>query len=235
MRRSIARLARLPGNVKGLLLILLSTLCVSGMQAMVRHIASDLPPFEIAFFRNLFGLVVLAPLLLRHGAAPLKTERFTAHLGRGVLNALSMLSFFTGVSLTPLANVAALSFTAPLFATIGAILLLKEQARRGRWLALGIGFLGMLTMLRPGADLLQSGGLYIVFSSGLWAASLLIIKSLARTESSLTITLDMGLWLTPLTGLAAAFVWQTPNVLQLAWMLAIGALGTLGHLENLWR
>ncbi|HET6518868.1 MAG TPA: DMT family transporter, partial [Geminicoccaceae bacterium] len=124
---------------RGVLCMLLGALCSSAMNGVIRYLSADggLHPFEIAFFRNLFGLIALAPLFMRYGLlAPLRTKRIDLHAVRGVLNVFAMLTFFLGVSLTPLATVAALSFTSPLFATLGAILLLKEAMGIRRWTGL---------------------------------------------------------------------------------------------------
>src|SRR3546814_20503166 len=97
-------------------------------------------PFEIAFFRVFFGFFALAPVFLRQGWAPLRTRNVKLLAGRGVLNAAAMLMFFFSLSITPLATVAALSFTAPLFATLLAMLMLHETVRLRRWTAILIGF-----------------------------------------------------------------------------------------------
>ncbi|HET6522227.1 MAG TPA: DMT family transporter, partial [Geminicoccaceae bacterium] len=142
-----------------------------------------------------------------------------------------MLTFFLGVSLTPLATVAALSFTSPLFATLGAILLLKEAMGIRRWTGLILGFAGALVILRPGVDAIDPGALLIVLSSALWACALIDIKILARTESSLTITAWAGLFLTPLSLLAAVWFWRWPTAEELAWLALVGALGSIGQLS----
>src|SRR6056297_2411648 len=133
---------RASGTNQGMLLMLFATLCFVGMQSMIRHVGETLPPFEVAFFRNLFGLVAMSPIFLRQGLRPLKTKKLHLHAARGAIQALGMLAFFTGVTLIPLAQVTALSFSAPLFATLLAILLLGERVRIRRITALVLGFIG---------------------------------------------------------------------------------------------
>lgn len=216
---------------RGVLCMLAGALCSSLMNGVIRYISADLHPFEIAFFRNFFGLVVLVPLFLRTGlAAALRTNRIGLHAVRGAFNVVAMLTFFLGVSMTPLATVAALSFTSPLFATLGALLLLKEAMGIRRWTGLILGFAGALVILRPGVDAIDPGALLIVLSSALWACALIDIKVLARTESSLTITAWAGVFLTPLSLLAAVFFWRWPTLEQLAWLVLIGALGSCAQL-----
>ena len=214
---------------RGIVLMLLSTIAVACMHASVRFITRELPAFEVAFFRNLFGLVALSPWFLRYGLAPLRTRRLRWHAIRGALNAVSMLAFFTGLSLTPLAKVTALSFSTPLFVTVLASVILGEVVRIRRWIAVAVGFIGMLVILRPGLIGLQLGALLILISSLLWSFAILIIKDLSKTDSSITITVYMGLFLTPLTLIPALAVWRTPEWYQLGWLLLIGILGNTGQ------
>lgn len=221
---------RANGTAQGMALMLFSTVCFVCMQSLVRYVGESLPPFEVAFFRNLFGLVALTPIFLRQGLRPLKTRKLHLHAARGTIQAAGMLCFFTGVTLIPLSQTTALSFSAPLFATLLAILILGERVRIRRITALALGFLGMLLVVRPGFAEINLGTMLIIASSFSWGTAIAIIKSMTRTESSATLTVYMGLFLTPITGIAAFFVWQTPSWEQLGWLFLIGCLGTLGHL-----
>ena len=115
---------RSSGTAQGMALMLFSTVCFVAMQSMIRHVGETLPPFEVAFFRNLFGLVALAPVFIQQGITPFRTKKLGLHATRGAIQACGMLAFFTGVTLIPLAQTTALSFSAPLFATLLAILVL---------------------------------------------------------------------------------------------------------------
>ena len=120
------------------------------MHGLVRFVFDALPPFQIAFFRNVFGLLFLLPLLMRSRFAVLRTQRIGLHALRGVINIGAMLMFFTALSISPLAKVTALSFTAPIFMAILSVFILGERFRIYRWLAILLGFSGMLIILRPG-------------------------------------------------------------------------------------
>ncbi len=215
---------------RGIVLILMSTATFTAMHATIRHVTEGLHPFETAFFRNLFGLVVLAPVFFREGLAPLRTERIKLHALRGGLQTVAMLCFFTALSIAPLAQVTALSFTAPLFAALGAALILGEVMRIRRWTALIIGFVGALIIIRPGIIEIDFGTVLTLVASSLWAIAMLVIKSLSRTDSSVTVTLYMGIFLTPLTFIAALTVWTWPTPEQLLWLMLIATFGTVGHL-----
>jgi drug/metabolite transporter (DMT)-like permease len=222
---------RLSGNLRGVLLMLLAAFCSSAMNGVIRHLSDGIHPFEIAFFRNLFGVAVLLPMLARQGLARLRTRKLPLHALRGALNVVAMLTFFLAISMTPLADVAALSFTSPLFASLGAVVILREVMGPRRWTGLAIGFLGALVILRPGVDTVSLGALLVIGSSAAWAMALLIIKVLGRTESSLTTTLYAGLFLMPASLLAAAFFWTWPTIAELLWLVLVGILGSGAQLS----
>lgn len=220
---------RVPSHLRGILAIILATVVMTGMQAVIRSLSGELHPFEIAFFRCLFGVVVLIPMVVRLGLPAFRTRQPRLVIARGVLNSGAMLAFFMALGLAPLATVTALGFSAPLFATIGAVLILGERIRARRIAALVAGFVGVLTIVRPFEMSLDTGTLLAISGSALWGACLIIIKIMSRTESSLSITLYMGLVMTPLVGVAAAFVWVWPGPGDLALLFLIGTLGTIGQ------
>ena len=222
---------RSSGATQGMALMLFATICFVGMQSLIRFVGETLPPFEVAFFRNLFGLVALAPIFVRQGLAPLRTGKLHLHAARGCIQAAGMLAFFTGVTMIPLAQTTALSFSAPLFATLLAILVLGERVRIRRIMALVLGFVGMLLVVRPGLAEINVGSMLIIGSSLAWGCAIAIIKSMSKTETSATLTVYMGLFLTPITGVFAIFVWETPSWEQLGLLFIVGILGTLGHLS----
>ena len=201
----------------------------SFMHAAIRHLSGEMHPFEIAFFRVFFGFVALAPVFMRQGWAPLQTKNVKLFAYRGLLNAAAMLMFFYSLSITPLATVAALGFTAPLFATLLAMLMLGEVVRLRRWTAILIGFAGTLIILRPGVVEVGLGPLLVVASSVVWAFALMIIKVLTRTESSVTITAYASIFLSPICLAVAIPYWTWPGLEQLAWLAAIGVVGTIAQ------
>ena len=204
----------------------------SVMNAVIHGLGASIHSFEIAFFRNLFGLFVIAPLLMRYGPALFHTQKFNLHLLRAVINAISMVAFFIGLSMTPLARATALAFTAPLFTALFSALFLGEVFRWRRWTAIFVGFFGALVILRPGLQELDAGSLLVIFSSLLWAVAMIDIKVLGRTESSRTITAYVTVLLTPLTLVPALFVWQTPSPGMWVWLIFIGVIGTIGQIGS---
>ena len=200
----------------------------SSMNGMIREASADIHAFEIAFFRNIFGLLALAPMLLRAGLrTTFRSSRPGLHVLRGLLNAVAMLTFFYAVTVTPLATVAALGFTAPLFAALLAVPFLGERPGWRRWTGLVVGFIGALIIIRPGLADVSLGTLMVLLSSLAWAGALIIIKILAKTDTSLTITIFAALFLTPITGIAALFFWTTPAATTWLWLIGIGIFGSL--------
>ena len=208
-----------------------STVAFAIMHAAVRHVSSELPPFQIAFFRNLFGLAFLLPLLVQSKFQLLRTRCIGLHALRGLINIAAMLMFFTALSITPLAKVTALSFTAPIFMAVLSIVVLGERFRFYRWLAIIAGFLGMLIILRPGIIALDMGGLLAASSAALWAVAMILIKILSRTESSLSIVAWMGVFLCIFSLFPALWVWQPFTNENLFWLTIIGLTGTAAQIS----
>lgn len=219
------------GAVRGALLMAGAAVSFACMAVIIRICSQQVHAFEIAFFRNLFGLAFMLPWLLRGpGIGQLATGRFGLYLLRAVLGIAAMLSFFWALTAMPVAGAVAISFTAPLFITVGAALVLGEVVRVRRWSATLVGFAGMLLMLRPGASTLHPAALAALFSAVAMAGSALAIKALSGTESSRAIVTWMVVLMTPLSLPAALLVWEWPEPATWVLLVATGGLGTVGHL-----
>ena len=221
----------MPPIVRAFACMAISTLLFAVMHAMIRHASSTgaMHPFEIAFFRNLFGVLMLVPMLLRPGTATLRTKRLPLLGLRAILNSGAMLSYFLALSLSPLALVTSLGFSAPLFATVFAAVLLREAVHLRRILALLAGFAGMLMIVRPGVVPLDAGAISAIVSAVFWGCCLIIIKALSRTESSFTITFYMVAMMTPITLVAAIPFWTWPDAELLLYLMILGFAGTAGQ------
>ena len=212
--------------IRGITIMIAATILFSIMHASIKFMSNNLHPFEIAFFRNLFGLFVIAPWFIKYGLQPLKTKKFKLHAARSFFNVIAMLSFFYSLSITSLAEVSSLGFTAPLFASILAIIFLKEVVGFKRGLAIIFGFVGTIIVIDPVYSSISMGHILVLLSASVWSISLIIIKILGRTESSVTITSYMVLIMIPLSGIAAFFYWETPTLYDLLFLLLIGISGT---------
>ena len=216
--------------MRGIVLMCLSTIAFSIMHGLVRFVSEVLPPFQIAFFRNIFGLAFLLPLLMRSRFAILRTKQIGLHALRGVINMAAMLMFFTALAISPIAKVTALGFTAPIFMAILAVLVLGERFRIYRWSAIFLGFVGMLIILRPGLVAIDTGALLVIGSAVLWAIAMIIIKIQSRTESSLTIVAYMGIFLGVFSIGPAVWVWQPFGSQTLGLMVLIGLFGSIAQM-----
>lgn len=210
--------------------MLASTVFFASMHACVRYISAEIHPFEVTFFRNLFGMLVLTPWFLVQGLAPLKTSRLGLHFARAGSNVVAMLMFFMALSLSPMVQVQSLAFTAPLFTTVLAVLILKETVRFRRWMATLVGFIGAMVIIRPGLQPVDVGALLTLASAAVWAFTMIIIKQLSRTDSAITITAYMVILMTPMSLAVAVFFWSWPTLAQLGWLAICGVTGTLAQL-----
>jgi len=217
--------------LRGIVLMCLSTVAFAIMHGLVRFVSDVLPPFQIAFFRNVFGLAFLLPLLMRSRFAVLRTKKIGLHALRGVINIGAMLMFFTALSISPIAKVTALSFSAPIFLAILSVLVLGERFRIYRWLAIFFGFVGMLIILRPGFVAIDTGALLVTGAAALWAVAMVLIKILSRTDSSLTIVAYMGIFLGVFSVIPALWVWQPFGPQTLGWMVLIGLFGSIAQMS----
>ena len=220
----------LPGPVRVAMWMTLAGAAFATMGGLIKFAAQDLHPFEVAFFRCFFGLVWMAPWLLRYGPAALRTRRLPLYAARATIGLIGMLAGFYALRYIALADATALSFTAPLFATIGAAVVLRETVRGRRWTATLLGFAGVLIILRPGATAVDSAALWTLLAAATSAANMLIVKRLTDTEPTEAVVTWMVLMMTPMTLVAALPFWVWPTPGQWLVMATIGLCGTIGHI-----
>jgi drug/metabolite transporter (DMT)-like permease len=212
-----------------LLLAVASTAMFATMHALARHASSALHPFEVAFFRSLFGLLAVLPLAARVGWHAFRSNRPGTLILRGVMGGASLLAWFFGLSVVPLAAATAISFSSAIFASIGAVLFLGERMGTRRSSAAVIGFVGTVLILRPGTAP-SSGALIVLLSAVLWGMNTVILKNLSRRDSTVTIVVWTGVSLCLVTVIPALLVWRPPSAVEYLWMALIGMFGTLGSL-----
>lgn len=217
----------LPAPLLAALLCLTTAATGSFMNCFIRIVAEELHPFEIAFFRNLFGFLTILPFALWNGIGAFRARRPGRLALAAFINLFSMMSFFSAVPLLPLNELTALSFTQPLFQTIGAVFLLGEIVRRWRLAGTIVGFLGVLIVMRPGTEAFAPASLLVLFGAATYAAVALIIKSV-DDENPVTVVLYVSFLISCFSLPVAATVWTWPSAQALLMMAAIGALGTIG-------
>ncbi|MFT5446616.1 MAG: drug/metabolite transporter (DMT)-like permease [Gammaproteobacteria bacterium] len=218
------------GQSLAVLYMMLGAMSATLGNTFLKHVALDLHPFEITFFRCFFSLFILAPVLLRHGLIPLRTRRFGMHCLRGGLQSFGMICSHWAIAIAPLAKITALSFTGPLFATLLAAYFLRERIRLRRIAALLFGFSGALIIVRPDTLDIDLGSGLALLGAFEFGITMIIIKMMTRTESALTLTIWLGLISTPITGAIAWFVWTTPTFEHLCWLFGFSATATVSNL-----
>lgn len=228
-RLSSLRVFASGAGVQVIALIVLGTMTLSSMHALVRFVSHEIDPFEIAFFRNLFGFLIFIPWLARRGVGVLKTGNIGLHLLRGGINSGSMMCWFWGLSLTPLAQATALIATMPIFVAIGASLYLRETVGSVRWIATVLGLAGTLVIVQPGVSTISTGFILIMCSTLFATGSRIFAKELSDTDGAATIVAWVTIIMTPITLVPALFVWKWPDLQSLIWLVAIGVLGTTSH------
>lgn len=215
--------------IAAILLMLLAGLMSSLLHVGVRVVSPELPTIQIVLLRSLFTMLVTFPLLFRTGRISWRTNRLDLQVVRGIVSVFSMTTWYYALSILPLADAGALSFTTAIFVTLGAALMFGESVGLRRWSAVVVGLIGTVIVLRPGSGLLTLGAVAALGSSILWAVSLLMAKNLAKYDSSLTITFYQPLMITPFALLATipVWVWPSPNT----WLILFG-MGLVAGIGN---
>jgi drug/metabolite transporter (DMT)-like permease len=219
-------------NSRGALLMTLSGLTYSFVAAMVKQLSLTLDGFEITFFRALFGFIGLFPFLAVAGKSGFKTGHLDKHIWRGVLGSISALCAYLGIGKLALANYTALSFTKPLFAVILAFFVIGEQVRWRRWAATIIGFLGVLVMIRPGADTFSPWAFLALGDAFAIALLITIVKRLPETETELVMMFYYGVIAILISLPFALWFWTWPKPVEWLMLAGVGFIGALS--QYLW-
>ncbi len=227
-------------QLRAALLMLASTVGFGLMAICIRLASQTEPVAEIAFFRNLFGLLALLPVLalpalrggdgVGHLRGVLRTTQLRRYFVRCLIGVVSMWMGFWSIANLPLSQAIALAYSSPIFVTIAAVLMLGETVRLRRWLAVIAGFLGMLVIVRPWSQAFSLGSLVAVAAALITAIVAIQIKQLSRADGSDTIVLWTYLFWVPMSLLPALWVWHPPQGMAWLWLLLSGALGTVGQL-----
>ncbi len=216
--------------VRAALLMLGSTVFFGLMAVTIRLASQTLETYEVAFFRNLFGLLALLPLLRGRIRASLRTAQLPRYFLRSAIGVGSMLCGFWAIGHLPLAQAISLAYSAPLFVTIAAVIFLGEKVRARRWAAVAIGFIGVLVIVRPGSAQFSLGTLVALAAALLSAVVAIQIKQLSKVDAADTIVLWTYLFWVPISLVPALTVWEWPQGIAWLWAVATGVLGTGGQL-----
>lgn len=230
MNRTRGPSRALPAAVRGGLWMMAAALAFTIMTTMIRRVAVDIHPFEIAFVRAAVNLLLMLPYAMRVRRTLFRAQGQGIYALRGAIGLVFLMSYFSGAAMIPLANSQSLIFTSPLFASVLAVLLLGEVVHIRRIAALLTGFAGALIILRPGLMEFGIGAALVLIGAMANAASNVIVKHKTRTDAPDTVVFYLALYVTPLILVPALFVWTWPNLEQLLWMVAIGVSATLNQM-----
>ena len=224
------RIAALPASIQAAFWITLSGFTFTVSITAVRNVTEELHVLEAVFFRSVFGIAFMLPWLIRNGPrAALGTERLGMFVIRGCLAYFITLLYFAAAGLMPIADLTSITFTRPIFGTIAAIFVLSEIVGMRRWIAIAIGFLGMVIIVRPGFQAINLGAIYILVAVIMQTANTMIVKILTRTEHPDTIAMYHAVFMLPLAIIPAIFVWQMPTFEEFGWLIVIGGFGILNQ------
>lgn len=219
-----------PGLVKGAVFIMLSELFFVLMGTQVRTVSEGLNNEMVVFFRNLFGLQVIIPLLYQNGWRSLKTARPGLHILRGLVGVSAMYCFFYAIANLPLANAIILKMTAPLFIPIIAWLWLKEKLNSSIALVIFLGFSGVTLIIKPDPGSFNLVALVALTGGFLAAFAKTTVRNLTRTEKPTTIVFYFALSGLLISSLPAFMHWQTPDLNQLMNLLLLGFMAAAGQI-----
>jgi len=223
------RIGSMPPPVAAFLWMVGTSVSFALFFAVVRYVTVDVHPMQAAFLRYVASCVLVFPAAVMLWRREFKSAPHGLLAFRGLLHSVGVMMWFVAISSIPLAEVAALSYTSPVFILIGAALFLSEKLTVARVVAVGAGLLGAMIIIQPGFTVVQAGQLAMLVAAPIFATSDLITKRLTRTVSSTMILVALTFWVTIGLAPVAALHWTTPSPQVLLLSVATAVLATSGH------
>ncbi len=220
-------------TLRGMAWMALGGLLLVSMNALMKRMTTEMNPLQAQFLRYLFGLAVMLPWIVRAGWAAYRPKRLPGQLWRGACHWGALTLFFVALPHVPLADMTAMMFITPIFVLAGAALVLRERVTAARWVAAGVGFVGIAIVVWPhlgGGGRAGAWSLVMLASSPLFAASFLINKALTRHDSASVIVAWQNLTVTLFALPLALPFWVAPSAWQWGAFLVCGLLGSAAHL-----
>ncbi|QDW37484.1 DMT family transporter [Bradyrhizobium sp. KBS0727] len=229
--------ARVPGAparadhpFKGIALILTSTIFLGTSDVTAKYLSATLPSIEITWIRFLTFAMIMVPAMVPGSPLfALQTNRLSLHLLRGLTILGSSLFFISGLRFLPIAEASATGFVAPLLVTALSIVFLGEKVGLRRWIATGVGLIGVIIILRPGTGAFHPAAFFPLVSALAWACTLIITRMMSGTERAITVMAYSSIvGVVLLSGLVSS-VWVAPTWHDIAFGIFIGVASTLGQ------
>ena len=217
---------------RGILMVMTAVAIFSVGDLMAKYLTRSYPIALIVWARFAFHLLfVVLALGPRYGRSLIRTERLGAQLLRGLLLVCGSIFFVSGLKYMPLAEATSIAYLAPLLVTLMSVVFLKEKVELARWIAVFCGFLGVLTIIRPGSSVFSWAVLLPIGNAIVFASYQILTRRLAGLESPYTSIFYAGLVGTALMSFVLPSVWMPPqSALHVALFVGIGSLGGFGHL-----
>lgn len=212
----------------GALLIIASELLFASMGAAVKAVSATLPDAMSVFLRNLMGLLVVLPLLLRHGPRALRTRVLPLHLLRALAGLAAMYCFFFVLARLHLAEGVLLKMTSPLFIPFIALLWLREPLARWALVAVPVGLAGVVMVLDPAGDF-STLSLVGILGGALAGLAKVTVRRLGAEEPTLRTVFYFSLFATLFSLLPMFWLWRMPSAEEWGWVALMGLMGTLGQ------
>ena len=213
----------------GILYMVGATIVFAASSAVSKWLVASYPVGEVLFTRTAVALLTCALFILpQTGLAVFRTRRLGHHVLRSVSQGCSQTFLLIAFSLMPLAGATAINFSSPLFATLASALLLKEAVGLARWLALLVGFCGVLIVAEPGAGAFQVGALFALANAVLYGSVTAGVRGMTTTESAQTLTLYQLALLTAFFTLLLPLGWTSPTPVDAAWIVFNGVSNAVG-------
>ncbi|MGA1193674.1 MAG: DMT family transporter [Kiritimatiellia bacterium] len=213
----------------GALFMLCSSLVFSFAGILVKTLSAELPLTMMVFFRNAGGLLVIVPWMLLQPRFSLRTEHVWSHALRAAAGVTAMYCFFFTITRMPLAEAISLNFTSPLIIPMMGYFLLKEKIPARIGVILGVGFVGVLLIMKPGAEVFNPAALVGVISAFFASFALVNVRKLTRTEPALRVVFYFALLGSLITLAPMLFFWQAPTPRQWLMLLGVGFFATGGQ------
>lgn len=192
------------------------------MLATVRFLSEELSTSTLLFFKNFLALIIVLPLIIRNKIRLFETQQLNLHLIRAIAAFIGGLAIFYSLSTIPLTLVVSITFSAPIFATILAYIVLNENITKTKIISLFLGLVGVLVLLRPVMSTDITGVLAAFLAAIMTAIAFITVKKLSITDEPNTVMIYPFMLLLPLSGIMAIFDWTTPSLTQLPYLLLIG-------------
>ncbi len=195
-----------------------------------REAASVLSVFQVMELRAVIGFFMLLPLVMKAGGfAAMKTQHPLRHISRNVVHYAAQYAWLLAVTLIPLAQVVSIEFTMPIWTALLAVFFIGENMNRWKILAIILGFIGVLIIVRPNAGSVESGQLISLAAALGFSVSVILVKTLTRTDSVVRIIFWM-LVIQTVIGLIPAYThWQPVPTNLWGWIIVVAFCGTFSH------